>query len=363
MRKLGIEATSLCTSNRSGIANYTFNLIQALLKEKEFNKDFDLKLLYKLSRYKKKEFRFMPFKNAAEWHYKEFLPLNKNYNIIHSPDSIFLNWKKPKKIVTIHDLAIFKKENEIEGYTTNEFKEKTFQFLTKISKKADAIIAVSESTKNDFLEFFNYKPENIFVTHLGLRLTNNQFKNTGIISKLGIQEKKYFLFTGMISIRKNLINLIKAYKESELSSEYKLVLAGSQSMGFDKIIREIAYTNLQNNVILTGFISDEELAELYKNSKAFLFPTYYEGFGLPIIEAMNYGIPVLIGNKGAAPEVAKKNAIQVNPFDIDSISEGIKKVISVSDSQTVSAKKHAEQFTWSRCAQQTLNVYQSILGN
>ena len=362
MIKLGIEATSLLTPNRSGIANYTYNLIDGLLNEKDFRKEYDLELLYKLSRFKKREYKYIPANADVHWHFNKILPLNKKRDIIHSPDSILLDWKKPKKVVTIHDLAIFKKENEIVDYTTKEFKEKSYNFLTEVAKQADAIITVSESTKNDFLNLFDYKPENIFVTHLGLRLKSNQIKSSEIITKLGIQKKGYFLFAGMISIRKNLINLIKAYKESGLSTDYKLVLAGGASMGYDKIIKEIEKNNLQKNVILTGFVSDEELADLYINAKAFLFPTYYEGFGLPIIEAMNYGTPVLIGDRGAAPEIAGNNAVQVNPFNVDSISEGIKEIITITESQIAVAKKHAEQFTWSRCARQTMDVYKSVKG-
>ena len=362
MIKLGLEATSLCTPNRSGIANYTYNLVDSLLNEPNFRNEFDLKLLYKLSRYKKRNFRYIPFENSTQWHYKNILPFNKGFDIIHAADNILIDWKKPKQIVTIYDLAIFQKENNIEGYTTSEFKEKSFKYLSNVAKQADAIISISESTKKNFLELFEYKPENIFVTHLGLRLNNKAVKSENVLMKLNIQTRKYFLFTGMISIRKNIINLIKAYKESGLTGEYKLILAGEMSMGHDKIVSEIEKNNLQQNVILSGFVSDAELAELYKNSKAFLFPTFYEGFGFPIIEAMSYGIPVVIGDRGAAPEVAGNHAIQVSPFDVDSISEGIKKVITVSETQITAAKKHSEQFTWSRCAQQTIDVYNSVLG-
>ena len=250
----------------------------------------------------------------------------------------------------------------MEGYTSAEFKEKSFKYLSNVAKRADTIISISESTKKDFLELFDYKPENIIVTHLGLRLNNKPVESKNVLTKLNIQPKKYFLFAGMISIRKNLVNLIKAYKESGLKDDFKLVLAGDASMGHDKIVSEIEKLNLQQNVILSGFVSDEELAELYLNSKAFLFPTFYEGFGFPIIEAMSYGIPVLIGDRGAAPEVAGNHAVQVNPFEVDSISEGIKKVITVSETQIAAAKKHSEQFTWSRCARQTIDVYKSVLG-
>ena len=362
MINLGIEATSLCTPKPTGIAYYTHNLIDGLLNESDFTNEYNLKLLYKLSRYKKRAYRYIPFVNAAQWHYKNMIPLNKKFDIVHSADNILINWKKPKKIVTIYDLAIFQKENNMEGYTSSEFKEKSYIYLSNVAKQADAIISISECTKKDFLNLFDYKPENIFVTHLGLRLKNRCSDKTKIIDKLSIQKKKYFLFTGIISIRKNIINLIKAFKQSGLSEDYKLVLAGEMSMGHDKIINEIEKNDLQKKVLLSGFVSDDELAELYKNAKAFLFPTFYEGFGLPIIEAFSYGIPVLIGNRGAAPEVAGNNAIQVNPFDVNSIAKGILEIMNINESEILTAKKYAEQFTWNNCTLKTMDIYKSVLG-
>jgi len=362
MIKLGIEATSVCNPNPSGIANYTLNLIDGLLTDTDFKKQFDLKLLYKLSRYKKRNFRYMPFDGAAQWHFNNLLPLNRNFDILHATDNIIINWKRPKKVVTIYDLAVLQKQNLIEGYTTPEFRERSMKYLSDVAKKADAIISISENTKKDFLELFDYKEENIFVTHLGLRLKQTSLKADDVLTKYNIQAKKYFLFTGMISIRKNIINLINAYKESGLSDEYKLILAGEMSMGADKIANEIEKNNLKGKAILTGFVSDNELPILYSNAKAFLFPTYYEGFGLPIIEALSYGTPVVTGNVGASPEVAGNFAELVNPFEVGSIAQGIREAALYSEKQIEEAKEYSKQFTWNRCVSQTVDVYKEVLG-
>ncbi len=362
MIKLGIEATSLCTPNRSGIANYTFNLINALLENQEFKTEFDLKLLYKLSRYKKRNYRYLPFEDVARWHFNQILPLQKNTDIVHSPDSIFIDWKKPKKIVTIHDLAIYKTENQLKDYTSAEFRAKNFAFLKRVAKEADAILTVSECTKSDFLELFDYKPEQIIVTHLGFRLPATIASNDTLIKRFSISPKNYLLFAGLISVRKNIVNLLKAYKKSGVYQENKLVLAGSFGMGHQTIMDEITNLGIAEHVILPGFVSDTELAALYANAKAFLFPTYYEGFGLPIVEAMTYGIPLMIGDRGAAPEIAGQHAVQVNPFDIDSISNGIVRTINTTELQIAAARAHAAQYTWNNCAQKTIKVYQSLIG-
>jgi len=358
--KIGIEATSVCSQNRSGIANYTVNLIEALSNNELFGSKYNLDLLYKLSRIKKKQYCFKPQTYKPVWHYKSLLPFNKNYQLLHSTDNIFLNYSNAKKIVTIHDLAIFKSQNNIEGYTNEEFKNKTKEFLKTVTSKADAIVTVSQSTKNDLLELFNYPQEKVFVTHLGMRLPQKHAA-TGILKKHQLIAKKYFLFTGMISIRKNLLNLIKAYKQSQIYNDYQLVLAGSHSMGFNKIMELVKKENLTDKIIFTDFISDAELADLYSNAKVFLFPTFYEGFGMPILEAMHYELPVLIGNAGSAPEVANGNAIECIPFDIESISNGMKMLLNVSNENIVAAKKHAQGFTWEKCADKTIEVYNRVL--
>jgi glycosyltransferase involved in cell wall biosynthesis len=184
--------------------------------------------------------------------------------------------------------------------------------------------------------------------------------NSGILEKHSLETKKYFLFAGMISIRKNLLNLIKAYKESGMHKEYKLVLSGGASMGYDTIIAEVKKAGLEKNVLFPGFVSDNELSDLFINAKAFLFPTFYEGFGMPIIEAMHYNVPVLIGDRGAAPEVADNHAILSNPFDVDSIADGIKKVATMNDLSISNAANHAAKFTWEKCAKETMAVYNKI---
>lgn len=361
MIKLGIEATCLCTPNKSGIAQYASSLLDAMQQQADFNQKFEVDLLYKLSRIKKRKFCYKTAVYPPKWHYNGLLPLNKNYGIVHSLDNIFLDFKKAKKVVSVYDLAIFKEENNFEGYTDEAFKAKTFDFLKRVTTKADAIITISESTKKDLLHFFNYPEEKVFVTHLGVRLPKVFENNSGILQKHNLQTKKYFLFAGMVSIRKNLINLIKAYKQSGTCNDYKLVFSGGASMGYDKILEEVKKTGLEKEVIFPGFVSDNELSDLFIHAKAFLFPTFYEGFGMPIIEAMHYKVPVLIGDRGAAPEVAQQHAIHSNPFNVDSIAEGIKKVIEVNDLKIMEAANHAATFTWEKCAKETIAVYNRFL--
>lgn len=361
MIKAGIESTSLCTSHRTGIANYTFNLIDQFLNNPAFNKEIRPSLLYKLSRYKKREERYLPTGAEVLWHYGKVLPFNNKFDILHSPDSVFLSRTGSKKVVTVHDLAIFKEQNKIEGYTNDKFREKQYAFLKKISIHADALITVSESTKNDLLEMFDIADAKVTVTHLGSRFHSID-ADVSCLKDFQIESKKYLLFAGAISIRKNILSIIKAYKHSGLYSGYKLVLAGAMSMGHETILEEIRKNGLEKHIVITGFVSDGVLKALYENARAFVFSTYYEGFGLPIVEAMNAGVPVLIGNKGAAPEIAGGHALVCDPFDVDSIAEGMKRTLDLADEKKLSdAKQFAAGYTWENCASKTVGVYRSLL--
>jgi glycosyltransferase involved in cell wall biosynthesis len=144
---------------------------------------------------------------------------------------------------------------------------------------------------------------------------------------------------------------------AEVSNDINLVLAGNLSLGASEILRTIKDLNLEKKVNLIGYVPMNDLPCLYSEARGFLFPTFYEGFGIPILEAMLCRIPVLIGNRGAAPEIAGDYAVVVDPFDIESIAEGIKQVLEVDESSLAAAAEHAGKFTWAGCAEQTIEVY------
>jgi glycosyltransferase involved in cell wall biosynthesis len=172
----------------------------------------------------------------------------------------------------------------------------------------------------------------------------------------------YLFFAGAITVRKNLINLIRAYKESDISADLKLILAGNVSYGGEQVVAEIEQSGMSDRVKLIGYVPEDDLPVLYSSARAFLFPTYYEGFGLPILEAMACGTPVLIGNRGAAPETAGGLALKVDPFDVRSIAFGIDKIITMPESNIVNAIKYASGFSWGNCARATIDLYKKVLG-
>ncbi|HEY3252105.1 MAG TPA: glycosyltransferase, partial [Ignavibacteria bacterium] len=161
--------------------------------------------------------------------------------------------------------------------------------------------------------------------------------------------------------RKNLINILKAYRTSGLYKDYKFLIAGFPSMGFEEINAAIVNNNLQNDVIISGYVPDDVLPVLYENSAGLVFPTYYEGFGISIIEAMELKIPVLAGNTGAAPEIAKGYAVLVSPFSVGEIAEGMKIMLDVSMDNIQSAYEYSKKFTWEKTAHETAEFYKDVL--
>ena len=178
-----------------------------------------------------------------------------------------------------------------------------------------------------------------------------------------MEKNAYFLFVGQISIRKNIINLLKAFLLSGLHSDFKLVLAGMEGRGIEIIKEAILELGLNERVELLNYIPDESLSSLYENAVGFVFPTFYEGFGIPILEAMMNRTPVLSGNIGASPETAGGFAVEVSPFSVDEISEGLKNLLAIPKDKIENAFNYANNFNWQNNAIETHKFYEETLNS
>lgn len=355
MKKLGLEVSGIINNHPTGISRYTRRLIDGFMATE---KDFEFDLLYKWQYRKKRHMGYEPEELAVKWHYKWlYYPLSP-YKIIHSTDTLPIPWGKAKKIYTIHDLAVLQPNLQMMGFSKKSYVDsirKRFQF---ISKKADAVICVSQNTLNDFCDMFSFPKEKGFVTHLGFEKRNFSSNETiQNIEKMGLKERSYLLYVGIVTVRKNHLNLIKAYQQSKYHKEIPLVLAGGFSTGFDLIELYVKENNLTDWVIFTDYASDELVHALYTHASAFLFPTYYEGFGIPIIEAFSYGLPVVTSATGSAPEISGGFATLCEPESVDEICSAINNIDLVSDQQRQAAKVYAESFTWEKCCLKTIEVY------
>ena len=357
--KVLIEGSTLFTKGYTGIPHYILCLHKALKK----NSKIAVFLGYNIKKLKSLKNNKVHLKHL--WYLKKTVfSLKHRPTISHSLHTPFLEIKGSKKIATIHDLAVHLPEFATYNFSSTYFKKKRLQLFQQFAENADAIIAVSENTKQDFLKFFKYPPEKIHVIHLAPVFKPKNIETLEddlILNKLSITKQNYYLSVGGVSLRKNSFNLLKGFNLSGKSTNYKLVFAGKISLEEKtKLDTYILEQKLTSQIIFTNYISDSDLSVLYNNAKAFLFPTYYEGFGIPIIEAMIYNLPVLTSKTGAAPEIANNHAVLVDPFKAEKIAEGIQQLDNFSAVQLKLAKEYANTFTWDKVAVETIKVYESL---
>jgi glycosyltransferase involved in cell wall biosynthesis len=350
---VGIEVTGLMNANPTGISFYIKNLLLNLM---EINAD--VKLYCKISRYNNRNNLLKHINSNISWHYDHFYNPLKKIDIAHTTDSAFLNIRGAAKIYTIYDLAVFRKETQIPNYISARHKRKIDQKTKAILKNADGVIAISSTTKNDILQFYDFPENKIRVIPLAPNpIVESSIKEIDL-KVHDLEKNGFLLFVGQISIRKNIINLLKAFSLSGLHNDFKLVLAGMEGRGIEIIKDAILELGLNERVELLNYIPDETLPSLYENSAGFVFPTYYEGFGIPILEAMINRSPVMIGNIGAAPETAGGFAVEVSPFSVDEISEGLKQLLETPKDQIEKAFNYASKFNWQNNAMETQKFYE-----
>lgn len=278
--------------------------------------------------------------------------------IIHYPDTIAPIFAKNKVIITVNDLS-FKTMRSSFTWKTAMRKN----ILTDISvRKASKILTISNFAKEEVLKYYkNIDKSKIKAIHIGFDDFSKDIINEKEISQEILNIKKPFILTvSTISPRKNVDGLIKAFNVIKNEITCNLVIAGRDGWMYEEVHKLAEELHLEDRVIFTGGINDEELKFLYKNSKLFIYPSFYEGFGLPPLEAMSFGIPCIVSNKTSIPEVVGEAAILVDPNDIDEMAKAMKNVISDNDLYNKLVKKGFERvkvFSWNKCAENTLKIY------
>lgn len=268
-----------------------------------------------------------------------------------------------QKIITIHDLSslVFPKIH-VKGALSDRL------LGARTMENVDKIITVSQSTKHDLINYFNVPEEKIKPVYLGKDekfrvLDQDQVRNFKIEFDLNFP---FILYLGVFRARKNIPTLIKSYnllKKEGVS--HKLVIAGGKGDQYKKILSFVKNLNLERDVIFTGHVPDEVLPELYNAADLFVFPSLYEGFGIPPLEAMACGTPVITSNVSSLPEVVGDAGLMVDPHDINGLKDAMKAVLQNSDLKRDMVKKglsRSKQFTWKKCAIETLDVYKEMLG-
>jgi glycosyltransferase involved in cell wall biosynthesis len=378
--KIGIDCRTILNPQKgeaAGVGHYTYQLVRHLIeidKKNEYILFFDRQVKEKkMAKFLRPNVRvkFFPFIQ-----YKSFLPftyahllvsaflVREKLDLYHSPVLHFPLSYLGTLIVTAHDLAIYKYPNLFPKGQYLSLKVIVPQAL----KRAKIVIAVSKSTKRDIETLFKIPRRKIKVIYNGLderffKKTNEEDINR-VKRKFKITED-YILFLGTLEPRKNIERLIEAFEMLPSSLNLKLVIAGKKGWKSGTILKKILQSPKKKNIILTGYVEAENLDALLSGAKVFVFPSLYEGFGMPVTEAMAKGVPVVTSKKaGSLEEITARGALLVDPYKPEEISEAIKKVLTDSKLAQELARKgssQAQKFSWHRCARETLEIYKKAV--
>jgi glycosyltransferase involved in cell wall biosynthesis len=366
---IGIDGSRAFLKERTGIEEYSYQVIKHLINELRN----DQVVLYIRSGQK---INFALPKNwkikIISWPYfwtQIGLSLEM---LLHPVDALFIPahivplFSAKKTVVTMHGLEY---EFVPEAYPLWERIYMRFA-IKKSCRRAEKIIAVSENTKKDLVKLYKVPEEKISVIYEGYVIASEakQSNNKNEIATVVRGElprndsgERHLLFIGRLEERKNIIGIIQAFEilKEKYKIPHKLILAGKPGFNYKKIQSYLSRLSYKSDIILPGFISEEEKRELLKNAEVFLFPTFYEGFGLPILEAQNAGVSVVASIEASIPEVAGDSAILVDPKNPQEIAEAIYKLITNKNLREDMIKKGLEntkRFSWKKCASQIAKV-------
>ncbi len=246
-------------------------------------------------------------------------------------------------------------------------------------KQARKIITISDSSKNDIINEYNIDPRKISVVYPGLKFEVQNHKSE-INSKLKMQNSKllkekyninspYILFVGTLQPRKNIVRLVEAFaelttKNPKLKSDLDLVIVGRRGWNYEEILKSPKKFGVEKKVHFIENVTDNDLPTFYKNAEIFVLPSLYEGFGLPVLEAMRYGCPVVTSNVSSLPEAGGDAAIYFNPNDTNDIADKINKVLGDEKLREEMIKKGYEQikkFSWEKSAREVLQVLEETV--
>ena len=292
----------------------------------------------------------------------ELLP--HRLDVLHSPDFIPPQWGGRRKVVTVHDLNfIFYPQ-----FLTRDSMAYYADQIERAVQSADHISADSHATRHDLIEHLCVPPEKITTVHLAANpLYERAYEETAVATTLQKYNlpKGFILFVGTLEPRKNLPFLIRAYDELRRQGEVDipLILVGGKGWLYEEVFTTIEELNLSGQVRHLSGIFDEALAHLYHAAGVLVTPSHYEGFGLPALEAMHCGCPVIVSDRGSLPEVAGEAGIQL-PLDDEAIwTDALRRVLTDSElRQKMIARGYAQAktFTWQKAAEMTLQIYQSV---
>ncbi len=369
--KIGIDASRYSHGEATGVEKYSKFIIDGIIEESAKDKEVEITLYSRepiagefsenVKNKVLKAKRFWTLFALSE-------EIRKNPpDVLFVPSHVLPLWRAKKNIITIHDVA-FKHLRKAYSFFQFHYLNWSTKFAVKHAYK---IIVPSEATKNDLKKFFKCSEEKIVVIPHGFNPPEfssgeiqETFKTSDVFKYFGINENSdYVLFVGRLESKKNLERLVKAFAEFKKNHlSYRLILAGKRGVGFDGILKTINKLEIMDKVIMPGYITEMEKEALFKHCKIFAFPSLFEGFGLPILEAFHYKKPILTSKISCIPEVAGECVHYANPYDDMDISIGLNRL---ADNHEYAQKlielgtNRLKMFSWKEAAKKTYSVLKS----
>lgn len=374
-RVIGIDASRAFLKRRTGIEEYSYQVIKHL--RDTLSSDAQVVL------YVRKKFSFVEGRLQMSIPEIDFeLPRNWTVRALWAPRfwtqlalSLEMLWRAPdvlfvpahtvpiihpkKTVVTIHGL-----EYEFCPGAYSLWERIYMHYSIKFScRVASTVICVSENTKRDVMAFYRVMEEKIAVISEGYD-NNAQSPNhkNQIISKAQITKTKpYLLFIGRLEERKNIVRMVEAFEilKEQYRIPHELLLAGKPGFGYGRIANKLQAISYKQEIKELGYVSEEEKWELLRNADVFLFPTLYEGFGIPVLEAQSVRVPVVTSNTSSLPEVAGLGAVLVDPTSVESIAEGVQRLLSDQGLRSGIIEKathNVSRYSWARCAKEIVTI-------
>ncbi len=375
---IGIDIRPLMIKNKTGVGEYTFELLSSIFTEDKYNQYFlfsnsskeihnkffswdQPNIHYIHTRYPNKILNFALAFGLLD--INKLLP--EKIDHWYSPNLNFLSLdKNTKHTLTIHDISY---EIFPEFYT---FKQRIWHKIINPKKQcllANTIVVPSENTKRDLVDYYQIDKEKIKVVYPGIsplfNLTEAQLK----IQKTIIQKKydlpeNFILFLGSIEPRKNLLGLIKAFEKlpKEITDKFYLIIAGGSGWKNKNIYDYANRSKLRDHIKFLGYVAQADKPALYSLANLFVFPSFYEGFGFPVIEAMKIGTPVITSNCSSLPEIAKNSTYFINPNNFSDLSLAIKTLITnpkLYEQYLKRGLQTASNYSWKNSAKDHLNIF------
>jgi glycosyltransferase involved in cell wall biosynthesis len=355
-------------SVRSGMHNYIFHLVGQLKK----HRDVDLTLVTGTGNEIFPDLRtitpFCPYPGFSSFFWSQCISLRKKmfreFDLVHNPAHYPFLLKPGKKVVcTIHDITpvLFPQ------YHPRWRSLYTGIGIPRLVSSSERIIVDSLQTKKDLINRYQVPETRISVIYLG---ASEEFKKLDSHAIESIRHKyhldfPYILFVGNLEPRKNIPNMIRAFSQCpDRSHELHLVIAGKKGWMFEEIFRTVTELHLEKSVRFLDYILDEDLPALYNAATAFVYVPFYEGFGLPPLEAMQCGTPVITSNTSSLPEIVGRGGIMVDPRDVQGLAKKIHLLVSDENARAENSRYNLLQcrkFSWEKCAAQTLEVYREVI--